>query len=157
MTIAIKTPRPHVVDVHARLQAERAKSRDPRRQVAAVIISADGQFLGAGHNRFGAEACETPERWESPAKHPWLIHAEEDAIHDAYEHGAWWAMRGATIYCTYHPCDRCANHIVRAGIKRLVCPSVDLRDDTWGEKWRTALAILEGGGVIWSPLGEVRP
>ena len=46
------------------------------------------------------------------------LHAEQNAIIQAAMHGV--SAKGATIYCTNHPCVICAKMIINAGIIRIV-------------------------------------
>lgn len=50
------------------------------------------------------------------------LHAEQNAIIQAAMHGV--SAKGATLYCTNHPCVICAKMIINAGIVRIV-----IRDD----------------------------
>jgi dCMP deaminase len=46
------------------------------------------------------------------------LHAEQNAIIQAAYHGV--QIRGATLYCTNHPCIICSKMIINAGIQRIV-------------------------------------
>ena len=46
------------------------------------------------------------------------LHAEQNAIIQAALHGV--SAKGATLYCTHHPCVICAKMIINAGIARIV-------------------------------------
>lgn len=46
------------------------------------------------------------------------LHAEQNAIIQAALHGV--ITKGATLYCTNHPCVICAKMIINAGIVRIV-------------------------------------
>ena len=71
---------------HALAQAELALGHsDPNPSVGAVIVSASGQLLGAGHT----QAVGGP-------------HAEIMALRDAAARGH--DVRGATAYVTLEPC-----------------------------------------------------
>jgi len=45
------------------------------------------------------------------------LHAEQNAIIQAALHGV--SVKGATLYCTNHPCIICAKMIINAGIKKI--------------------------------------
>ncbi len=47
------------------------------------------------------------------------IHAEENAITRALKKGRVYDLGGFHLYCTYSPCESCANLIVRSHIKRV--------------------------------------
>jgi dCMP deaminase len=46
------------------------------------------------------------------------LHAEQNAIIQAAYHGV--EIRGATLYCTNHPCIICSKMLMNAGIQRIV-------------------------------------
>ena len=46
------------------------------------------------------------------------LHAEQNAIIQAALHGV--STKGATLYCTNHPCVICAKMIINAGVVRIV-------------------------------------
>ena len=90
--------------------AARGRGRvSPNPMVGAVIIDAAGQVVGEGyHHQIGGP------------------HAEAYALQEAGEHA-----RGATLYCTLEPCTvagrtpPCADAVISAGIRRLVCALAD--------------------------------
>jgi tRNA(adenine34) deaminase len=80
--------------------------------VGAVIIDADGNIIGKGHN--------TTERYNSP-----LAHAELNAIRKATHRLDSWRLTDCTIYVTLEPCAMCAGAISSARLKRLVYGAFD--------------------------------
>ena len=46
------------------------------------------------------------------------LHAEQNAIIQAAYHGV--EIRGATLYCTNHPCIICSKMMINAGIEKVV-------------------------------------
>ena len=117
---------------------------DPNRVVKATVYSAVGVRLGGGTNRFAYGTQSTAERWAD--KYHWVLHAEEDAIHTAYQSSNA-SLSGGSIETDYFPCARCANHIVRAGLKRVHAPVPDLTHHRWGKDWQIALDIFKENGV----------
>jgi len=98
-----------------------------RRQVGTVLVK-DKKILATGYN--GA-----PSRLEhcldigclreklgipSGERHELCrgLHAEQNAIIQAAYHGV--EIRGATLYCTNHPCIICSKMIINAGIQKVV-------------------------------------
>lgn len=75
--------------------------------IGAVIIDADGQVIGRGHNRREADADPT-------------AHAEVLAIRQAAEHLGTWRLDGCTLIVTLEPCLMCAGAILLARIPTLV-------------------------------------
>ena len=97
-----------------------------RRQVGAVLVK-DKKILATGYN--GA-----PSRLEdcldigclresngipSGERHELCrgLHAEQNAIIQAAYHGV--AIRGATLYCTNHPCIICSKMLINAGFEKV--------------------------------------
>ena len=116
--------------------ARQAASRSTclRRQVGAVLVR-DKRLLATGYNGSprGTTHCNdagclreqlgipSGERQELCR----AIHAEQNAIIQAALHGV--SVKGATLYCTNHPCVICAKMIINAGIARIVIAD-DYRD-----------------------------
>lgn len=98
-----------------------------RRGVGAVIVK-DKRLLATGYN--GApkgvphclEAGCLREKMGIPSgeRHELCrgLHAEQNAIIQAALHGV--GIRGATVYCTHHPCILCAKMLINSGIERIV-------------------------------------
>lgn len=98
-------------------------SRDPRRQVGAVIADTMHRVIGTGYNGFPRRVRDAPERYaDKLVKSKLVVHAEANAILNA---SAPSLLSGSVMYCTSHPCSECAKLIVQAGITRLVCPTMD--------------------------------
>jgi cytosine/creatinine deaminase len=72
--------------------------------IGAVLVSADGEILGKGHNRRVQD--------NDP-----ILHAEIQAMRDAGRLGS---FRGTTMYSTLMPCYMCAGAIVQFGISKVV-------------------------------------
>jgi dCMP deaminase len=98
-----------------------------RRQVGAVLVK-DKKILATGYNgapsklehcldvgclreKLGIPSGERHELCRG-------LHAEQNAIIQAAYHGV--EIRGATLYCTNHPCIICSKMIMNAGIERIV-------------------------------------
>lgn len=99
-------------------EAAAERSTCLRNQVGA-IIAIDGRPVSVGYNGAaeGKPHC-IPETC-GPDK-PCLntVHAEANAIAFAARKGI--ATEGAWLYCTYSPCQKCAELILQAGIKFVV-------------------------------------
>jgi len=105
--------------------------------VGAIVVGADDQKLGEGFHTYDG-----------------VKHAEAIALEQA---GA--AARGATLYVSLEPCSHegrtpaCADAVVAAGIRRVVCPTEDLSPRVSGsgfERLRTSGIEV----VIAEELGE---
>ena len=74
----------------------------------AVVVSADGEPLGEGHNTVSGDLDPT-------------AHGEVVAIRDAWRRsGDWDALRGATLYSSCEPCLSCSFVTLQARIARVV-------------------------------------
>ncbi|MCR4401185.1 MAG: cytidine/deoxycytidylate deaminase family protein [Firmicutes bacterium] len=98
-----------------------------RRQVGAIAVR-DRRILATGYNgaptglaHCGEVGCLRAER-EVPSgeRHELCrgLHAEQNVIIQAALHGI--SIKGATIYCTNHPCVLCAKMLVNAGVLEIV-------------------------------------
>jgi len=98
-----------------------------RRQVGAVLVK-DKRILATGYNGppSGLSHCLDVgclrEKMGIPSgeRHELCrgLHAEQNAILQAAFHGI--SIKGATLYCTHHPCIICSKMLINAGILRIV-------------------------------------
>ena len=98
-----------------------------RRQVGALLVK-DKKILATGYNGAPSrlEHCldigclRQKQGIPSGERHELCrgLHAEQNAIIQAAYHGV--EIRGATLYCTNHPCIICSKMIINAGIQRIV-------------------------------------
>ena len=75
--------------------------------IGAVVVSASGQVIGAGHNLRHTTADPT-------------AHAEVVALRRAGEAVGDWRLDDCDIYVTVEPCPMCAGAIVNARIRQLI-------------------------------------
>jgi dCMP deaminase len=116
-------------------------SKDPDRQVGAVVVR-DNHVLGTGYNGFPRGVVDAPERLRVPAtKLALTVHAEVNAVLNAVA-----SVRGATVFCTEHPCHECARVIVQSGIHYVVCPA-PRQNSKWVESWSWARIMFEEARV----------
>jgi len=109
----------------ARLVATRSTCL--RRQVGAVLVK-DKRILATGYNGppSGLSHCLDVgclrEKMGIPSgeRHELCrgLHAEQNAILQAAFHGI--SIKGATLYCTHHPCIICSKMLINAGISKIV-------------------------------------
>jgi dCMP deaminase len=105
-----------------------------RRHVGAALVR-DRRILATGYNGApsGLRHCleigclREQNHIPSGERHELCrgLHAEQNAIIQAALHGV--SVKGATLYCTNHPCIICAKMIINAGIVRIVVGG-DYRD-----------------------------
>lgn len=143
---------------------EALNSPDPSTQNGAVLVR-DREIIGSGCNRFPTGVHNTDERWNNrELKYPRVIHAETAAIIDAAKYGL--ETDGATLYCPWYACDRCAVVIIEAGIVEVVGHQDVLEfaryhNPRWDESISVALEMFTEAGVLatWvsGPLGGTSP
>ena len=100
------------------------RSKDPNKQVGAVITGQDRVILGIGYNGFPRGCSDELLPWAKKSndgsslgtKYPYVCHAEMNAIMN--KNSA--SLRGASIYVTMFPCNNCAKLLIQAGIREVV-------------------------------------
>lgn len=94
-------------------------SKDPTTKCGAVIVRPDKTIAALGYNGFPRGMPDREEDYNHrPEKLSRVIHAEMNAILHARE-----PLHGYTLYCyPFMPCERCAVHIIQAGIKLVISP-----------------------------------
>lgn len=101
-----------------------SRSKDPSRQVGAVIVSKSGRVMSTGYNGTPIGWPDDKFPWgndsdnELDTKYPYVVHAERNAVLNYG--GSLRDFDGATLYTTYFPCNECAKEIVQVGIKKVV-------------------------------------
>ncbi len=117
-----------------------------RRRVGAVLVR-DRRILATGYNGVPSGIMHCSERGclrdqmniPSGERHELCrgLHAEQNAVIQAALHGV--GIRGATLYCTNHPCIICTKMLINAGIVEIV-----IRD---GYQDELSKELLEEAGV----------
>ena len=105
----------------AKLSAMRSK--DPRTQVGACIVSNDNRILSIGYNGapngFDDEKFPWAREGENlNTKYPYVCHAELNAILNY--RGSKKDLESAKIYVDLFPCNECAKIIIQSGIKEVI-------------------------------------
>ena len=98
-----------------------------RRKVGALAVR-DKQILSTGYNGAPRDMAHCSEigclrqemKIPSGERHELCraIHAEQNVIIQAALNGV--ALKGATIYCTHHPCVFCAKMLINAGVSKII-------------------------------------
>src|SRR5258705_3639622 len=103
------------------------RSKDPARQVGAVIIDSMRRVQGAGYNGFPRNVRDLPERYDDEfVKLKLIVHAEVNAILNSHLHDL------CTLFSTSYPCSECTKLILQTGISTVVSPGPTVgkwRDD----------------------------
>lgn len=96
------------------------RSKDPHKQVGAVIVSPDNVPMGAGYNGFprGIDSDEFP--WDKEGdfintKYPYVQHSERNAILNST-----YSLKGCKLYCTRDICHECAKDIIQKQISEVI-------------------------------------
>lgn len=109
-------------------------SKDPNKQVGAVIVSPDYRQITIGYNglprNITAEAFEKfyigPEQAKE-VKNRITVHAEANAVLNAVHDVAGWI-----VYVTEMPCSGCSTILIQKQICKVICPRYST-DSSWYE------------------------
>lgn len=95
--------------------AHSTMSEDPSTKVGAVIAN-HGKIVSWGYNHIPQMIPYTQEMiMNREWKYPRIIHAEQHALSQHGVHN----FDHPVMYCTHHPCERCAAMIIEAGIREV--------------------------------------
>lgn len=121
-------------------------SKDPSTKCGAVIVRPDRTVASVGFNGFPRGMDDDGELYAQRAvKYSRVVHAEMNAILSAKE-----PVRGYTLYTYPHglapTCERCAVHVIQAGITRVVHWWADTE---MSRRWspETSLSFYREAGV----------
>jgi dCMP deaminase len=122
-----------------------AWSKGPRKRIGAVIVRPDKSIASLGYNGpprgFDDDAFLRMSRDE---QHAVVIHAEINAIEQRHEAED---LAGYTLYVSpLFPCDKCADKIAKAGIRRVVAYCGHVSPD-WRASAEEAERIFNQAGV----------
>ncbi len=105
-------------------------SKDPSTKCGAVIVRPDKTIAAKGYNGFAKGMDDTPELYaDREEKYSRIVHCEMNALISARER-----VDGYTLYTfPFLTCDRCAVHMIQAGITRVVAPrATEAQLERWG-------------------------
>lgn len=112
-------------------------SKDPSTKTGAVIVRPDRTVVSVGYNGFPRGMIDDPRDYENrELKYKKIVHCEMNAVLSAHSD-----VRGCTLYT--HPflsCERCAVHMIQAGIARAVGPVLP---EHLRERWEGSLALTK--------------
>lgn len=116
-------------------------SKDPSTKCGAVIVRPDRSVCATGYNGFPRLMKDRKGTYEDKsAKNSRVIHCEMNALMSSNDH----SVAGYTLYTwPFLSCDRCAVHMIQAGIVRAVAPKLnaDEKSQEWRDKWVRTLEI----------------
>lgn len=89
-----------------------------QRAHVGCVITLNHRIVSTGLNGplSSEDTCYLYCNKDEPCAH--AIHAEANAIYAAAKEGI--PLQGATIYCTFSPCMKCAQAIIQSGIRTVV-------------------------------------
>lgn len=125
-------------------------SKDPSTQTGAVIVRPDKTVLSVGFNGFPKKMNDNDELYaDREVKYSRIIHCEMNAVLHSPE-----TVNGCILYTyPFASCDRCAVHMIQAGIVRFVFPELpEDKVERWGEALKKSVAYFEEAGVDWAEL-----
>lgn len=121
-------------------------SKDPSTKCGAVVVNPARQVVSLGYNGFPQRLVDDPELYaHRELKYSRTVHCEMNAV--LFAQGG---VRGCTLYtwpCI--SCDRCAVHMIQAGIARVVAPwpTEDMLS-RWGSNLENSRRYFAEAGVV---------
>lgn len=99
------------------------RSKDPKTQVGACIVSNDNRILSIGYNGAPNGFCDDIFPWDregkpQDTKYLFVCHAELNAILNF--RGSKKDLENAKLYASLFPCNECAKAIIQSGIKEVI-------------------------------------
>lgn len=101
-------------------QLSSKRSKDPKTQVGACIVSPENKIVGIGYNGFPKGISDDVFPWKDQGdfletKYPYVVHAEANAILNASQN-----LKECKLFVTLFPCNECTKLIIQSGIKELI-------------------------------------
>jgi dCMP deaminase len=120
-------------------------SKDPSTKVGAVLVSPDRTDIILGYNGFARKMKDDKRLYsDRKKKYPRIIHGEMNAVMLARR-----SVAGYTLYTyPFISCDRCAVHMIQAGIVRAVALAPTQEQQArWGEAFTLTRQFFAEAGV----------
>ncbi len=99
------------------------RSKDKKTQTGACIVNQENRIIGIWYNGLPRGLDDNnPLFWEDKdnsilhSKHTYVIHAEQNAIHNSLSQ----SLENTSLYVTLFPCKECAKSICQRGIKKVI-------------------------------------
>ena len=121
-------------------------SKDPSTKTGSVIVRPDNSIASVGYNGFPRGIEDKADLlYNREEKYKRVIHCEMNAILNTRER-----VDGCTLYnWPAQSCERCAVHVIQAGIIRVVSPydvPADMKS-RWGDSWKVTEELFEEANV----------
>lgn len=99
------------------------RSKDPRTQVGACIVSPDNRILSIGYNGTPNGFHDNSFPWAREGdfldtKYAFVVHAERNAVLNF--RGNLREFTNSTVYVTHFPCNECAKELAQVSVKKVV-------------------------------------
>jgi len=120
-------------------------SKDPSTQCGAVIVRQDRTVASIGFNGFPRAMPDQDRHYnDRPEKYSRIIHCEMNALLAMKD-----SPNGCTLYTwPFLTCERCAVHMIQAGIIRAVAPKATPEQmERWGDSLAKAERYFAESGV----------
>lgn len=120
-------------------------SKDPSTQTGAVIVDTNQNIVSVGYNGFPKRMDDSAELYaDRQTKYSRIIHCEMNAVLNAHRR-----VDGCTLYTwPFLSCDRCAVHMIQAGITRVVAPVLPVRlYDRWFDSVTKTKSYFKEAGI----------
>jgi dCMP deaminase len=124
-------------------------SKDPSKQIGAVIVNSDKRILATGYNGFPKGIDDAEEKYDNrELKYELIVHAEMNAIYNATFNGI--SLKDSTLYVWGLPvCSECAKGIIQVGINRVVMSASNV-PQRWIDSFEKTQALFEEAEVDWT-------
>ncbi len=128
-------------------------SKDPSTQCGAVIVRPNRSVCSVGFNGFPQGMDDDPAIYaDREEKYRRVVHCEMNALLFSrdVDHA------GYTLFTTPSlSCERCAVHMLQAGIRRFVGPKpTEDMVSRWGEAFERSRSYIEEAGGTWAEIDE---
>lgn len=126
-------------------------SKDPSTQTGAVIVRPDLTVAGVGYNGFPKNMSDDWDLYaDRETKYSRIVHSEMNALLHTRE-----PVEGYTLYTTGMCCDRCAVHMLQAGISRFVwLEDSEYMRERWAEAFERTQLMFEEAKVEAVEIGR---
>ena len=133
------------------------KSKDPSTRIGAVIVRPDRSVCSVGFNGFPRGMKDDPALYaDREKKYSRIVHCEMNALLLSHDE----QVKCYTLYTwPFSSCDRCAVHLIQAGIQRFVFPAITTeKSSRWGHSSALAQDYMREAGceVVEVPLEKLK-
>lgn len=115
------------------------RSPDAQTKHGAVIVDKENRIISTGYNGFPAGGPDSLLPNLRPAKYPYMVHAEMNALISSR-----CDVRDFSIYVTGFPCKSCLLHLVSAGIRKIFCGRTGYQEDMESSHTRAVICLTYG-------------